>query len=120
MPNNPNAVDNLVHWPKGVSGNLNGRPKNRRSLATIVRDLEDEDFDWSNLPIKGKGKEAIIAMGSPWKAIVVVALGQAAAGSQQARDWLRKSGYGDKLDLTTGGEPLQPATVVDLGALRDV
>ena len=104
MPNNPKAVDNLIPAKKGEVRNPKGKPKGTKNLATLVRELESEDFDWTHVPIKNK--EAVAAMGSPWKAILTVALGQAISGDKHAREWLRKSGYGDKLDLTTGGEPM--------------
>lgn len=39
MANNPNASNNLRPFPKGVSGNPNGRP---RSLAKVIKDLPVE------------------------------------------------------------------------------
>lgn len=39
MANNPNAKDNLRPFPKGVSGNPNGRP---RSLVKLVKELPVE------------------------------------------------------------------------------
>ena len=39
MANNPNASDNLRPFPKGVSGNPNGRP---RSLAKMVKEMPIE------------------------------------------------------------------------------
>ncbi len=39
MANNPKASDNLRPFPKGVSGNPNGRP---RSLARLIKDMPNE------------------------------------------------------------------------------
>lgn len=77
----------------------NGRPKGSKNLATIVRELENENFDWSLVPIKQK--DIAQKIGSPWKAIVFTAIAKAYSGDTKAMEWLRKSGYGDKLDLTT-------------------
>ena len=82
----------------------NGRPKGSKSLATIIRELERDDFDWKLIP--AKSKDAVKHVGSPFKAIVVVAVGQALDGDKAAREWLRKAGYGDRLDLTTLGKEL--------------
>jgi len=100
----------------GQSGNPNGRPKGTKNLATIIRELESEDFDWTHVPIKNK--EAVMQMGSPFKAIVMVALGQAISGDKAAREWLRKAGYGDKLDVTSNEQTIQAATIVDLGNIN--
>jgi hypothetical protein len=113
---NPNAIPPEEHkFKPGQSGNPNGRPKGTKNLATIIRELEAEDFDWTHVPIKNK--EAVMQMGSPFKAIVLVALGQAVSGDKAAREWLRKAGYGDKLDITSNEETIQAATIIDLGNL---
>ena len=82
----------------------NGRPKGSKSLSTIIRELEAEDFDWSLVPVKQK--EAMIKIGSPWRAITFTAVAKAASGDTRAMEWLRKSGYGDKMDITSGGKPI--------------
>lgn len=100
----------------GQSGNPKGRPKGSKSLATIVRELENEDFDWSLVPIKQK--ELAAKIGSPWKAIVYTAIAKSFSGDTKAMEWLRKSGYGDKLDILSGGERIQsqPVIISQIGA----
>src|SRR5690554_3544401 len=68
----------------------NGRPRGAKNLATIVRELENEDFDWSQPYIKQKNLS-----GAPWRAIVAVALSQALDGNILASEWLRKAAYGN-------------------------
>lgn len=109
---NPQNIEPHKFKP-GQSGNPNGRPKGAKSLATIIRELERDDFDWKHVPIKNK--DAVAAMGSPFKAIVMVAVGQAVSGDKAAREWLRKAGYGDKLDVTSDGEKLNVALVQFIG-----
>lgn len=94
-------------WRSGQSGNPNGRPKGRKSLATIVRELEREDFNWRTIPVKDSQKLQDM-YGSPFKAIVARAIAQALNGDKAAREWLRKAGYGDKLDITTDGDKIIP------------
>ena len=80
---NPNPIPPKEHMFKpGQSGNPNGRPKGRKSLATIIRELESEDFDWKHVPIKNK--DVVMKMGSPFKAIVITALAQAISGDRKS------------------------------------
>lgn len=99
----------IVRPAKGETANPNGRPKGVKNLATIVRELEAEDFDWAKIPIKQK--DAAQAIGSPWRAIVFTAIGMAMSGNVKAMEWLRKSGYGDKLDITTAGDKIEAVQV---------
>lgn len=98
----------------------NGRPKGSKNLATIVKELENENFDWKYVPIKAK--EAAKEIGSPWRAIVYTAVASAMSGNVKAMEWLRKSGYGDKLDLTSGDEPLKTAATTEdiVAAVREI
>ena len=112
---------NLILFKSGQSGNPNGRPKGRKSLSTIIRELEDEEFDWSKLPIKDKAKlDELMAqfgpVGSPLRVIVYKALIDSifGVGAEKiaARDFLRKAGYGDKLDLTSKGERIKQEPII--------
>ena len=91
MPNEENIKP--FEWKPGQSGNPNGRPKGRKSLATIVRELEAEDFDWDKLPIKGNNDEgkAMLSffkdLGSPWRALVMRAMMDSMTGDKSARAW---------------------------------
>lgn len=105
---------NLVPFKPGEDErrNMNGRPKGRKNLATIVRELEDEQFDWSVIPgIAEEVQKLLGGMGSPWRAIVMRAAMDAAKGNIKAAEFLRKSGYGDKLDVTSNGETIAPKIV---------
>lgn len=91
-----------TQFQPGVSGNPNGRPKGRRSLSTIIREmLEGEDkFFWDEMPQTAKAFHEKHGDATPWEVIVYKAVNQASEGDQQAREWLRKAGYGDQLDIT--------------------
>lgn len=91
------TIENLKPWPKGVSGNPAGRPKGIKNWSTIVQQLlADENLIdkvvtkkpayWETLPTKNAGNAITVAM-------VVKAL----QGSIEAANWLRRTGYGDKL-----------------------
>lgn len=119
MANNPNARDNLIPATKGEVRNPNGRPKGSKNLSTIIQELEADDFDWSLVPIKQK--EAAQKIGSPWRAIVFTAVAKAYAGDVAAMKWLKDSGYGSQVDITSGGEKLNVALVefVNSGDSKD-
>lgn len=94
-----------TQFKPGKSGNPAGKPKGSKNLKTIIRELEDEDFNWNLVPIKQK--DAAKKIGAPWRAIMFTALAKAYSGDVRAMEWLRKSGYGDKMDITTDGKPLK-------------
>lgn len=110
----------LIPFPKGVSGNPNGRPKGTKSLATIIRELEDEEFNWDLFPKHSRELKEFIALagpvGSPFRAIVYRALLDSVGGKGiekvAAREWLRKAGYGDKLDLTSKGQRIKQEPII--------
>lgn len=120
MPNNPNAVDNLVPRKKGDPALPGaGRPRGSQSLSTIIRKLTENPPDWEKIRFEGK-EEFTKTYGSnrAWEAIVYVAISQAMDGDHSAREFLAKRGYGDKIDFTSGGEPLK-ALVEFVGEKND-
>lgn len=91
----------------GQSGNPNGRPKGRRSLSTIIRDILEDEINWDLLPAdQAQQLSERFKTKKGWEALVYVAVEKALQGDSQAREWLRKAGYGDKLDLTSDEKPL--------------
>ncbi|MBA3723948.1 MAG: hypothetical protein H0W89_03565 [Candidatus Levybacteria bacterium] len=75
----------------------NGRPKGAKNLKTIIRELENENFNWDLVPIKNKA--AAKAIGSPLKVIVYVAIAKAISGDISAMYWLSRTGYGRKTEI---------------------
>lgn len=57
-------------------------------------------LNWELMPDEAKKFQDKYKDAVPFEAIVHVAVKQAMDGDQQAREWLRKAGYGDKLDIT--------------------
>lgn len=99
-----------TQFKPGQSGNPQGVPKGTKHLSTHIQDLlNDEEFETNILDSK-VGIRAY--KGAPVKAIIEVAIKHALNGDQRWAEWLAKHGYGDKLDITTGGDKLG----VDLSA----
>lgn len=110
-----------TQFKPGETGNPNGRPKGRKNLATVIRELEAEDYDWNQVPLKGaEAIEFAETKGTPWRAIVIVALQQALKGSIPAMEWLKRAGYGDKLDIESGGKPIQAPAIISFIQARNV
>lgn len=112
---NPNPNTNgLIPWTPGQSGNPEGKPKGIQSWSTLVRELlEDENLAgkllakkpgwWDSLPEKNAGNAVVTAM-----------IINAMSGDVQAATWLRRTGYGDKLDITNSDRSLKPVAIFDM------
>lgn len=81
----------------GAKGGRN--KKGSKHISTIVREFM-EDVDWDKVPVKNKEEFKKKYGKNGWVAITAVAAGQAATGDKAAREWLRKAGFGDKVELT--------------------
>ena len=90
-------LNNLQSFKKGVSGNPKGRPKGLKNWSSIVQQLlaDEKLIDkvvskkpayWDDLPTKNGANAIVVAM-----------MIRAMQGEQKAADWLRKTGFGDKL-----------------------
>lgn len=109
----PDGMPVGTPFPPGVSGNPAGMKKGTKSLASIIRELEQDDFNWDKVPYKNKEiRETFKNIGNPFRVIVFVALMKASQGDIHAMEWLRKSGYGDKLDVTTNGKDIQQPPIL--------
>ena len=90
--------ENLKPFKKGDSRiNRNGRPKGVKNWSTVIQQLlaDEELIDkvvgtkpayWDSLPSKNAANAIVVAM-----------MIRAMQGDKGAAEWLRKSGYGDKL-----------------------
>ena len=107
---------NLIPAKKGEVRNPNGRPKGVKNWHTIVQDiLGDEELfqalldsadrrpDWVEKLNKKNGATAIVA---------VMTL-RALEGDKQAAEWLRKTGFGDKLDLSSSDGTMTPTVIIE-------
>lgn len=92
----------------GESGNAKGRPKGIKNWSTIVQEvLESEElFEAAIEGAKRPGWIDKLPNKNGAFAIAVAMQKRALAGDKQAADWLRKTGFGDKIDMTTNGKDL--------------
>lgn len=101
------------------AGKLGGRPKGARSWSTIVQEALNDEELFQQLLVSMDRKPAWLATASPKTLIQAITIAQslkALGGSHFSAEWVRKTGYGDHIDITSGGEPIrvQPLIVSDI------
>lgn len=109
---------NLIPAAKGDIRNPNGRGKGTKNLSTLIQELlNDEEFEANLLDSK---KGMIAFKGAPVKAIILATRHQAINGDKDAREWLAKYGWGNKLQLSNDPDnPLIPTRELSEQELRD-
>jgi hypothetical protein len=111
---NPNPPPKNGRWKAGQSGNPKGRPKGIKNWSTLVQELLDDaaladkllakkPSWWDKLPGKNAGHAIVVAM-----------MIEAMNGDTKAATWLRRTGYGDKIDFGSGDGGVQPVAIVDM------
>lgn len=106
--------ENLIPAKKGEVRNPKGKPKGTLNWSTVVkRLLDDEEFYQKILATNKKSPEWLkyIPTKNAAHAIASAMMVKAMSGDKKAADWLRKTGFGDKVDVTTDGKPLNVALV---------
>lgn len=108
---NPNPKqENLTPFTKGYDPHRQvGRPLGAKNWATIVQELlEDENLAQKMLEgMKGKGAPAYLnaLKRKDGASIITTAMiVRAMNGDHRAADWLRKTGFGDKIDVDVKGK----------------
>ncbi len=83
-----NSIANLQKWPKGTSGNPAGRKLGSKNIATIVRELLEQDID-TRFPLNENLKQLINDNGTTYaQAIVYAMLLKAINGDVRAATYL--------------------------------
>jgi len=90
--NNMNA-HNLVSFPKGVSGNPNGRPKGSKNRSTLVRELLEMVSTFDNPLTEQSEKLSYVEQ------IIIAQIAEARKGNVQAFKELMDSAYGKMKDV---------------------
>ena len=68
-----NSLANLNKWQKGTSGNPTGRKEGSKNIATIVRELLDDEID-PRFPLDNNLKQLMTDNGSTYATAIVYAL----------------------------------------------
>ncbi|HEX8182606.1 MAG TPA: DUF5681 domain-containing protein [Candidatus Saccharimonadales bacterium] len=113
---NPDIAEHGIktRFKPGVSGNIKGRPKGSQNIATIVKQLlDDEDLAgkvlarkpsyWQHLPNKNFAY-----------AIVTVMMLKAMGGDVRAATWLRVTGFGNKVEPAYTERELKPVQIFNM------
>lgn len=94
--------DNLKPFQPGYDPRRGSKPKGAIHLSTHIQNmLNDEEF---SMWLSDSREGFVEYKGAPMKAIIKTALIKAAAGDKDAREWLAKYGYGQKLEVEHSGE----------------
>lgn len=94
-----------TQFKPGESGNPAGRPEGAKSLSTHIKELLNDESFKAWVPDAREGVK--LFEGAPIKAILQALAIRAMAGDTKAFDALAKYGYGTKIDLTSGDQPLR-------------
>lgn len=101
-----NNHQNLKQWRKGESGNPNGRPIGSKNWSSIVKELLESDELINDLITKKLFHPNIKSYKSTTsQAIGIVMVLKALEGDIRAAEWLRKTAYGDKIELSETTTP---------------
>jgi hypothetical protein len=108
VPRKPN-IKNLTPFPKGTSGNPAGRPKGALNRSTLVEKWITATKSGKN-PLTEQIEELQVQ-----DLMTLSLIGRAMKGDVNAYKELMDSAYGKvttDIDIKSGDEPIQPATVV--------
>jgi hypothetical protein len=117
-PDPQKRENQIANLQMGANG-LQGRPKGSRNWSTVVQDLLDDEELFKTLVDNMERKPAWlekVGTKTLMQAITTAQAIKAMGGSHFSAEWLRKTGWGDKIDLTSNGETIkiEPIIVSDI------
>jgi hypothetical protein len=92
-----------------------GRPKGSRNWSSVVQNLLDDEDLFKTLVDNMDRKPAWlekVGTKTLMQAITTAQAIKAMGGSHFSAEWLRKTGWGDKIDITSNGETLKSEPLV--------
>lgn len=112
------SQDNLIPITSETAKELGakgGKAKaGSKHLSTLIKEI-GQNIDWSKTNLKNKAELELKYGKNGWRGLVYVAFTKAMAGDTKAMDWLAKNGYGQNIDITTGGDKLNISLVEFVG-----
>lgn len=97
------------------AGKLGGRPKGSRNWSSVTQALLDDEELFEQLVSNMERKPAWLKATNTKTLMQAITIAQgikAMGGSHFSAEWLRKTGFGDKIDITSNGETLKIEPVV--------
>lgn len=113
-PDPEKRENQLANLRAGANG-LQGRPKGSRNWSSVVKELLDDEELFAKLIENMERKPAWLEKTGTktlMQAITTAQAIKAMGGSHFSAEWLRKTGYGDKIDLTSGGERIKIEPII--------
>lgn len=104
-------LDNLQSGDNGKQG----RPKGSRNWSTVTRELLDDPVLFKKLLASMERKPSWLKDADPKTLMDAITIAQslkALGGSHFSAEWVRKTGFGDKIDITSNGETIKMEPVV--------
>jgi len=92
-----------------------GRPKGSKNWSTVTKELLENEELFAKLLASMERKPAWLESVAPenlQQAITIAQSLKALGGSHFSAEWVRKTGYGDKIDLTSNGETIKIEPVI--------
>lgn len=99
-------------------GGKGGRPKGSRNWSSVVKELLDDEEMFEKLVNGMQVKPAWLSHTSPKTLMDAITIAQGLKalaggnGSQASAEWIRKTGFGDKIDITSNGETIKMEPIV--------
>lgn len=97
------------------AGKLGGRPKGSKNWSSVVKELLDDEDLFEQLLESMERKPSWLAKTNTktlMQAITIAQSLKALSGSHFSAEWVRKTGYGDKIDLTSNGETIKIEPII--------
>tara|TARA_B100001245_G_scaffold236593_1_gene228610 strand:- start:9764 stop:10207 length:444 start_codon:yes stop_codon:yes gene_type:complete len=115
ISSDPEKREKQIAQLKPGANGLQGRKKGSRNWSTVVQELLEDDELFQTLVENMERKPRWLEPSGTKTLMQAVTIAQAIkamGGSHFSAEWLRKTGWGDKVDLTSNGESIKIEPVV--------